>query len=468
MNATTADEEAVVANGALRTRESVEPLSNFSVVRARREFDNQSTIGFIATATTRRLDVVHRFPAGAGVHRRARLGSPDEEALRGHRLPGGQLRPAATAEAIQLLQESTVHSFQRPDADHVEEDPTRTSLGGGGGLLAFQKIAGSKIRFNFNTAFKTPGLDINDVGFMRRADLRTMSNWVQGRNDTPSKYLRSFRWNLNQWGTWNYGGDRLDLGGNVNAHWVFANSWSTGIGFTQNARPFDDRATRGEGPGAYANPNWSYWNYVNSDDRKRATLSTFFNVGGDGHGSRWIGVSPGVTFRPTSFLSLNTGLDWSRNQQDAQWVENTADGHYVFGHLDQTTVSLTMRVNYTITPQLSVQIYAAPFVSAGDYDRFKELVDGRAARYEDRYAPIAYDGQSRLQLPILPHHQRAALGVQARLGAVRRLAAGTRRPARHRPIPVRSATSMACSARPRATCSWSSGATGSTSRLHSA
>ena len=219
-----------------------------------------------------------------------------------------------------------------------------------------------------------------------------MSSWVQGRNDTPSKYLRSFRWNLNQWGTWNYGGDRLDLGGNVNAHWVFANSWSTGTGFTQNARPFDDRATRGEGPGAYANPNWTYWNYVNSDDRKRATLSTFFNVGGDGHGSRWIGVSPGVTFRPTSFLSLNTGLDWNRNQQDSQWVENAADGRYVFGHLDQTTVSLTMRVNYTITPELTVQVYAAPFVSAGDYDRFKKLVDGRAARYEDRYAPIAYEG----------------------------------------------------------------------------
>ena len=391
LNATTADEDAVVANGALRTRESVEPLSNFSVVRARREFDNQSAVGFMGTATTRRLRASTRFlPAEAftgGLDWDLRM--KKSYAVTGY-LVGSSVR--GNTHAIQLLQESTVHSFQRPDADHVEEDPSRTSIAGSGGLVAFQKLGGSKVRFNFNTGFKSPGLDVNDVGFMRRADLRTMSNWIQVRNDTPSKYLRSFRWNLNQWGTWNYGGDRLDLGGNVNAHWVFANSWSTGTGYTQNARPFDDRATRGRGPGAFANPNWSYWNYVNSDDRKRATLSTFFNVGGDWHGSRWAGVSPSVTFRPTSFVSVNAGVDWNHNVQDSQWVENAADGRFVFGHLDQTTVSLTMRVNYTITPELSVQVYAAPFVSAGAYDRFKKLVNGRAARYEDRYAPIAYEG----------------------------------------------------------------------------
>ena len=66
--------------------------------------------------------------------------------------------------------------------------------------------------------------------------------------------------------------------------------------------------------------------------------------------------------------------------------------HYVFGRLEQTTVALTTRVNYTMSPTLSLQIYAEPFVSAGAYSSFKELVDGRADRYADRYAPYAYDG----------------------------------------------------------------------------
>ena len=170
-----------------------------------------------------------------------------------------------------------------------------------------------------------------------------------------------------------------------------------------------------------------------------------------------------MTFRPTSFLSLSTGVDWNHNVQDSQWVENTADGRYVFGRLDQTTVSLTLRVNYTITPQLSVQVYAAPFVSAGDYDRFKQLVNGRAARYEDRYAPIALRRQPGLQLPLVPHHQRPALGIQAR---ARRCSSSGSRGAKTCSTPAASSsapTSAACSARRPATCSWSSGATGSTS-----
>jgi hypothetical protein len=390
LNATTADEQAVVANGTLRTRESVEPLANYSVVRARREFANQSTIGFMVTDTKRHLNPFTEFLASnaltSGLDWDLRM--KKRYAIQGY-VAGSDVR--GSRDAIQRLQESTVHSFQRPDADHVDLDASRTSMRGAGGSVALSKIAGSKVRFTSSAGFKTPGFDINDAGFMRRADTRTMSNWIQFRNDTPTKYLRNFRWNLNQWGTWNNGGDRLDLAGNINAHWMFANNWSTGTGFTQGTRSFDDRATRGQGPGAFGNPNWSYWNYLNTDDRRRVTLNNFFNKGGDRHGSRYIGVNPGVTIRPTSFMSVGAGIDWSHNVRDAQWVENTADGRHVFARLDQTTVSLTMRVNYTITPELSVQVYAAPFVSAGDYDRFKHLVNGRAARYEDRYAPTAYE-----------------------------------------------------------------------------
>jgi hypothetical protein len=391
MNAVTSEERAIVAFGSTRTTEPVEPLANYTVARGRREFADQSAIGFMVTNSARRDTPQTDFlPA------RAFTGGLDWDwrlqkryALRGY-WSGSNVR--GTAESIELLQESTVHSFQRPDADHLEADPSRTSLSGNAGSLSIQKIAGSKVRFTSSVGYKSPGFDINDLGFLRRADTRSVNNWLQWRNDKPSKYLRSFRFNLNHWSAWNWGGDRLDLGGNVNAHWVFANQWSTGMGFNTNARTFDDRATRGEGPGAYGNPSWSYWGYVNSDERKPVGANIFFNLGGDAHDTAWRGLELNLTVRPTSFLSISGGPSWNANVQDAQWVENTLDGRYVFGRLDQTTVSLTTRVNYTITPQLTVQIYAAPFVSAGDYDRFRNLVDGRAARYEDRYAATPYAG----------------------------------------------------------------------------
>lgn len=389
MNAVTADEQATVASGAARSQQSVEPMANYAVVRARREFANQSTLGFMVTGVTRRLDTFTTL-----LPRDAFTGGVDWDwrvhkkyAIQGY-WTGSDV--TGSPDAVQRLQESTVHSFQRPDADYVQEDASRTSLAGNGASLSFSKIGGSKLRFNTNVGYKSPGLDINDVGFMRRADLRTMGNWMQWRNDKPGKYVRSFRWNLNQWSSWNFGGDRLDNGGNVNAHWVFTNNWSTGMGFNVNARTFDDRATRGGGPGAYNNPNLSYWQYINSDERRAVSFGYFFNTGGDRRGSGWLGISPFVTYRPVSFLSVNTGVNVNRNVVDAQWIENTTDGKYIFGHLDQATVSFNLRVNYTITPQLTVQIYAEPFVSAGDYRAFKELVNGRAPRYDDRYAPAPY------------------------------------------------------------------------------
>ena len=81
------------------------------------------------------------------------------------------------------------------------------------------------------------------------------------------------------------------------------------------------------------------------------------------------GFSPGFNWRASSSMSLN-----------------------VFGRIDQKTMSINTRFNYTMTPTLSLQVYAEPFVSAGEYTNFKELVDGRAANYQDRYRPLDYAG----------------------------------------------------------------------------
>jgi hypothetical protein len=98
-----------------------------------------------------------------------------------------------------------------------------------------------------------------------------------------------------------------------------------------------------------------------------------------------------VQYRPAAYLTTNVGLNLNWNHDDSQWVEQVGP-HYVFGHIDQKTVGLNMRLNYAITPTLTVQLYAEPFVSTGLYTKFKELVNGRADAYEARYAPFAYGG----------------------------------------------------------------------------
>ena len=388
LNAVTGDEDAVIAHGLTRTRQTVEPLTSYSVARARREFTNQSSLGFMMTATNRNLDDPTRFLAGqaytGGIDWDWRL--KGKYAVQGY-WAGSSIQGDATA--IAELQQSNVHSFQRPDSDHLEFDPARTSLNGYGTMLAVAKIGGERVRFNSNFSMKSPGFDINDVGFMRRADQRNIGNWVQVRYERPTKWYRSFRYNLNQWAGWNFDGDRLSLGYNVNAHIVFLNHWGTGSGVNYNPQSFDDRATRG-GPGAYQNTQRSVWWYVEGDQRKPVSVGMFSVVGGDREGSSISEVDPYINWRPSSFLKLSAEFAFIRNHDQSQWIEQV-DDRYIFGELRQRTVSIRTRLNYTVTPNLTIQLYAEPFVSAGDYASFKQLADGRAREYSERYAPTSYD-----------------------------------------------------------------------------
>jgi hypothetical protein len=395
LNAVTAEETAQVASGTTRTTQVVEPLTSYSVGRARREFANQSSLGFMFTATNRSLtpetSVLPSQAYTGGVDFDVRL-RKSTYSISGY-WAGSSVR--GSEDALSRLQQNPVHAFQRPDADYVEYDPTRTVMNGQAGQLAFSKIGGTLVRFNVNTSFKTPGFEINDLGYLRRADQIMSSAWVQLRHDKPTRHLRSFTINFNGWNGSNFGGERLYSGTNVNAHAVFTSNWQTGMGVNLNAHELADRLTRG-GPAVRTNSSASVWHYLNSDDRKVVGFEVMQAYGTDHHGSWAYEASPAVVVRPGAAISISGGLGYSRNVDMYQWVANITDvrTHYVFGDLDQTTVSLTARVNYAITPTLSVQVYAQPFVSAGAYAGYKELADGRSPKPEDRFAPYDYPGRA--------------------------------------------------------------------------
>jgi len=390
MQAFTQEEFATVRDGALEYRQAVEPLTSYSVGRIRREFDNQSNVGLILTATKRRLtDSLNFLPDSAytgGIDWDWRFAK--RYAIVGY-VAASNL--TGSAEAITDIQENSRHYYQRPDATHVHLDPSRTSLSGTAGRIAVNKIGGEHVVFNSSLSFKSPGFDVNDVGFFRRADERTMMNWLQIKSETPTRWFLSRRINFNQWWAWNYDGDRIQRFENVNAHARWINNWSMGAGLNFNQLTFDDRLTRG-GPGGLSEGFHGLWSYLTSDDRRPVWFNMFFFRGGDGLRSSFRGFDPEVTFRPKSSLSFSAGLQLDHNVNDYQWVENVTDGttRYVFGHLDQTTVGVTARVNYSISPTLSLQLYAQPFVSGGEYTNFRELVDGRNPDYFSRYAPYAY------------------------------------------------------------------------------
>jgi len=275
-------------------------------------------------------------------------------------------------------------------------------MSGHAGSMSFAKIAGDKLRGNVMMSYKTPGFEVNELGFMRRADEIKQRAWVQRRWMTAGKYVREKTINFNQWSNHNFGGDRLELGGNVNSHWQFMNRWSTGGGVNVNPTNFDDRLTRG-GPGGLRVPGVNGWYYFNTDTSRPisfhwdSNFSVDFPDSGTGVRGSNVFLGPRLQFRPTSAMSAEVGIGQARGTEDAQWVTNLIDAtgtHYVLGRLHQTTTNLTLRLSYTLTPTLSLQLYGQPFSSTGRYENYKELVDGRAERYADRYAPFDYNGNA--------------------------------------------------------------------------
>ena len=396
LSAVTSEEEALIAGPSFSRRAQViEPMSGYSVIRARREFANQSNVGIMMTSTNRKLTSELSFlPDDAytgGIDYDLRLS-------RRYNISGfwAGSRVEGSTDAITRLQKNNVHGFHRPDADHVEFDPARDVLSGHAGSVSFGKIGGEKTRFSANYGFKSPGFDMNDLGFQRRADERYVSHWFQMRDQVPGRFTRSFIWNLNQYAGWNFAGDRLFSGGNINMHWTWKNYYSTSVGFNVNGAPFRDRITRG-GPGVYGNSSLAGWQNFGTDNRKR--VSAFWNsyYEFDRKGTTRYNLGPSVTWRPTSATSVSTGFRYNINNDDAQWVANEeGDGEtkYVFGRLKQRTSAFTFRVNYTLTPELSIQTYAEPFVSAGEYSDYKMLVNGRAPEHNDRYRPYEYGGNA--------------------------------------------------------------------------
>jgi Domain of unknown function (DUF5916) len=394
LNAVTAEEQASLSFGSRSAAETVEPLTNYAVVQAKREWSNQSSLGFMFTNTARRLTTdVDYLPSTAttgGVTWDWRLKDP-RYSVTGY-WSGSTVQ--GSADAIDALQRSPVHYFQRPDAGHLVYDPAATSMSGHAGMVGVQKVGGQKVRFSFAGNYKTPGFDVNDVGYLRRADAIQQSGWVQFRWDTPTKLYRSVRLNLNQWAGWNFDGDTRFTGANVNAHITLPSNWSAGTGFNAEGAGIDDRSTRG-GPAFRSKSGANVWYYVQSDSRKSVNggwMGFYFR---DETGSSAWRADPRIEWRPTSFLALSLGVGFETMNEDTQWVDNVAGAsstHYVFGRIQQSTVSLPTRIDYTITPTLSVQIYAEPFVSAGSYSDFKELARPRATPFASQFDAVAYPG----------------------------------------------------------------------------
>ena len=378
-------------------RQMVEPETNYAVLRAQQDLrGGEAGVSVIGTAVNRSLDALsnpylHQQAYALGGSFRNRFHNKQYELA-------GQATVSdveGTAAAITRTQNSSVHYYQQPGDDYAV-DSTRTSLGGHAEQLKFGKYGGGITRFESSIVRQSAGFEVNDIGFLRRADFLNWSTW----GALTFKNARSiYNWaqvNGNHWETWTTSGARLENAVNFNGHLGLKNNWDMHLGGTYSGLTptYCDRCTRG-GPLLRKSAALSPWGGFNSDSRRVISGGLWVNLGTSDEGkSTSTSFSPYLNFRVSTRFSANVGANISRDDIDTQWYNNFTDSvgvtHYSFAHLDQRTVSMSTTLNYTFTPNVTFEFYGQPFVATGAYANPRELsAIPDAAQYDARFQPYA-------------------------------------------------------------------------------
>jgi hypothetical protein len=392
MSAVTAKEEATLrdSTGAVVGAETVQPLTHHFAGRVEQDFrEGSHTVGAMFTAVNRSLSDNLEFLRSA-----AYVGELDgEHRWRENRyavrwqLAFSQIR--GSRDAITAAQRSPFRYYQRPDAPHVELDTTRTSLSGYMLSLAAGKEAGT---WQYGASYEqaSPGFDLNDMGFQWWAGGHNVNVFGQYLQARPRWTFRNFRVSIGANSWWTTGGEHTSTWFRpalFNA--TFRNNWVVNLNpIAFGWQPLSTGALRG-GPALRADPWRNTFGSVRTDRRKPVSLALSGYVGGSfGNRGEWAGLNPSVEVRPTGLLngSLSLSYDWGRDP--TQWVgRRTAfdSTRYILAEIEQETLRLTVRVNWTLSPTLSFQLYGQPFVSAGRYSAFKEVIAPRARDFDDRF-----------------------------------------------------------------------------------
>ncbi len=386
-----AEEDAEISDLSGKRIEIVEPTTNYTVARIQKDINNGNTIiGGLLTSTNRRLEntpmnYLHKSAYTAGIDFAQYFKEKTWQIK--FRTMFSNVQGDSTA--ILETQLSPARYFQRPDATHVEVDSTLTSLSGYASTLEIGKIGGGKINFLFAIAAKSPGFEINDIGFLPETDDIMEVFWMGYRIYEPFSIFRSMNININQWTGFNFEAINTYNGGNINLNAEFKNYWNFSMGSNFNAAHISNGQLRG-GESMNMPGSINFWSFVGTNNQKkiRLTNNLSFNKGFE-NSSKRIYMNLGIMYRPTNTLQIQLTPGYNAYKQELQYVDALDFGtgkRYVFASIDQKVYSLSIRINYNITPELSVQYWGQPFVAAGKYIDFKYITNPKAENFTDRFA----------------------------------------------------------------------------------
>jgi hypothetical protein len=374
-----------------KSKMKVEPLTNYTIARVQKGYNAATTtIGGMITSVNRMIDdnyldflTNNAFTGGIDLMHHWK----DKEYYLDARMIGSYLN--GSSESITRLQESSARYFQRPGADYVKYDTSMTWLGGYGGKVRIGKGSKGLWRYSAGVTWLSPGVELNDLGYMNSADEIRNENELGYFVNKPVSLFRTYKINLEQFNTWNFEGRFLGLGSHLSFNSEFTNQWSLDLNLIYHSEAIDTKVLRG-GYDMLMPYNIYSFGTLRTDYSRKITvgLEYSYEYGGNNSMTRYQ-LNPGITIRPFRPVKINISADFENNFNDLQYItvlDYQSEKKYILGAIDQKTIGLTFRMNLNITPEFSIQYYASPFISRGSYDSYKYITKPEAGNYTDRFS----------------------------------------------------------------------------------
>ena len=387
-------------------RTQAEPLTSFTALRVIHEAsDGRSALGIIGTLVDRSgmqqpLDsLLWRRAMVLGVDLRTRF-------ARQYELTGFALESEedGSPTSIAILRDLPRHGYDRPDSLGAPLAPS-SPLSNLKGFAMQGRLARVAGRFQWSLAGRavSRGFEMNDVGFQRNADWLLAAGAWSYQVFQPGHWIR--RWSLSsrQLGVgWTTNGERRSTTVDLNGEVDLRNYWGGALALHEELPALDPEMLRG-GP-ALRMPAQHQWTFSGYTDARRRGVATLTLAGGttpETHSGTW-SATLDYAASLTDRLQLEAAPTVARVHEAWQYVAQAADSsgriHYVLGDLHQSSASLTLRASWAFSSRMTVQVYSQPFVAAGAYRGFAEVVQPRAPRADQRVAELqgtlVYDSAS--------------------------------------------------------------------------
>jgi hypothetical protein len=389
LESVTDKEFARIDDGLTRTKELVEPMTNYFVGRLQKDFNNRNSyIGGMFTAVNRKLegtslDFLHSAAYAGGIDFKHNWNNRKYYVTGNFAL--SNIHGSETA--ITNTQQSLAHLFQRSDAEHISVDPTRKSLTGTGGRLEAGRASDGNWRYYGVLVWRSPELELNDVGFMHHANEIREYAGVTYQTLKPFGAFRKLFSRFEQFTSFDFDGNYNRIQYSMYPSVTFKNNWNMNAQLQYKPRIYTNTILQGGPRFRYSTEVFESINF-NSDSRKKFRYyGGIYASQGKDKSFSYTEYDAGFTYQPINALTFSLSPNYNKNTSKTQYITGTYFGNdprYIMGELDQRTLSASVRLDFNINPNLTVQYYGQPFISRGRYKNLKRVTSPTADDFRDR------------------------------------------------------------------------------------